>query len=309
MNDKIIELLNLLAIQMKNDGQRFKNIAILRALSTIKKYPKELKTKEDVDNLKGLTGIGEGTMKRIKEIIKTGKLKELDNAKELFLIKELSSVSGIGDKNAQKLIDEYNIKSFDDFKKKVKSKKIQLTNAQNIGLKYYEDLKHRIPRTEITKIKKIIQNTIKKINPEINMEIVGSYRRNKKNCGDIDVLFTHKKNYLNQIVNLLTEDGYLLEQISKGNKKYSGIIKLNEFGRRIDILFVEPDNYPAAILYFTGSGAHNQKMRAIAKSKGFKLNEYNLLDSDGNKIKVKSEEDIFNKLNMEYLPPQKREIK
>ena len=309
MNNKIIELLNLLAIQLKNNGERFKNMAIMRAISTLKKYPKELNKEADVDDLKGLTGIGDGTMKRIREIIKTGKLKELDNCKELFLIKELSSVSGIGDKNAQKLIDEHKIISFADFKKKVKSGKIELTNAQSIGLKYYDDLKQRIPRTEVTKIKKIIEKIIKKINPEIQIEIVGSYRRKKKTCGDIDVLFTHKTNYLNNIVESLKADGYLLEQISKGNKKYSGIFKLEDFGRRIDILFVEPDNYPAAILYFTGSGAHNQKMRSIAKSKGYKLNEYNLLDSDGNKIKVKSEEDIFKKLDMEYLTPEKREIK
>jgi DNA polymerase beta len=309
MNEKILELLKLLSIQKKNDGERFKHLAILKALGILKKYSKEIKTLDDIDDVKGLPGIGDGMIKRLTEIIKTGKLKELDNTPELFLIKELTTVSGIGEKNAQKLISEHKIKSLSDLKKQVKNGKIELTTAQTIGLKYYDDLNQRIPRAEITKAKGIINKIIKKIDPDINMEIVGSYRRKKKDSGDIDVLFTHKKNYLNQVVKSLEDSGYLLEQISKGGKKYSGIFKIQDYGRRIDILFIQPENYPAALLYFTGSGEHNQKMRAVAKSKGFKLNEYSLLDENGNKIKVKTEEDIFKKLEMEFLEPQKREIK
>jgi DNA polymerase beta len=309
MNKKILELLKLLSIQKKNEGERFKHLAILKAIGILKKYPKEIKNLNDIDDIKGLPGIGDGMIKRLTEIIKTGKLKELENTPELFLIKELTTVSGIGEKNAIKLISEYKIKNLQDLKTKVKNGKVELTIAQNIGLKYYNDLNQRIPRKEIIKAKGIISKEIKKIDPNIEMEIVGSYRRKKKDSGDIDVLFSHNTNYLTQIIESLNKTGYLLDQISKGSKKYSGIFKIDEFGRRIDILFVKPENYPAALLYFTGSGEHNQKMRSIAKSKGYKLNEYNLLDEEGNKIKVKSEEDIFKKLEMEYLEPNKREVK
>ena len=309
MNENILELLKLLSIQKKNEGERFKHLAILKAIGILKKYTKEIKTLNDIDDIKGLPGIGDGMIKRLTEIIKTGKLKELENTPELFLIKELTTVSGIGEKNAIKLISEYKIKSLKDLKNKVKTGKVDLTTAQNIGLNYYNDLNQRIPRKEITKVKGIISKEIKKIDPNIEMEIVGSYRRKKKESGDIDVLFSHNKNYLTQIIELLNNTGYLLDQISKGSKKYSGIFKIDEFARRIDILFIKPENYPAALLYFTGSGEHNQKMRAIAKSKGYKLNEYNLLDENGNQINVNSEEDIFKKLEMEYLEPNKREVK
>ena len=309
MNEKILELLKLLSIQKKNNNERFKHFAILKAISIITNYSKEIKNQKDVEQLKELPNIGDGIIKRISEIIKTGKLKELDDTPNLYVIKELTSISGIGEKNAIKLIEEHDIKSIPDLKNKIKKGEVELTNAQNIGLKYHYDLSQRIPRKEIQKAEKIIKDVIKEVNPDIDMEIVGSYRRQKSSSGDIDVLFTHKKNQLNQIIKSLEEKGILFEQISKGQKKYSGIINVDKLGRRIDILFVKPENYPAALLYFTGSGEHNQKMRAVAKSKNYKLNEYNLTDENGKKIPVKSEKDIFDKLELEYLEPKDREVK
>tara|TARA_A100001015_G_scaffold251884_1_gene291159 strand:- start:1125 stop:1748 length:624 start_codon:yes stop_codon:yes gene_type:complete len=194
MNEQIVELLKLLSIQKKNNNERFKHLAILKAMSIIKKYPKVIKTQKDVDELKDLPNIGDGILKRLSEIVKTGKLKELDDTPNLYVIKELTSISGIGEKNALKLIEEHDIKSIPDLKKKIKAGEVELTNAQNIGLKYHYDLSQRIPRKEIENAELILREIIQKINPEIEMEIVGSYRRKKESSGDIDVLFTHKKN-------------------------------------------------------------------------------------------------------------------
>ena len=80
---------------------------------------------------------------------------------------------------------------------------------------------------------------------------------------------------------------------------------LNNPPRRIDIRFISYDSYPAAILYFTGSGDLNKKMREIAKKKGYKLSEYGLFDNN-KPIKVSSERDIFHALGIEYIPPQLR---
>jgi len=89
--------------------------------------------------------------------------------------------------------------------------------------------------------------------------------------------------------------------------KYMGFSKLldNKI-RRIDIRFIPYDSYYSAILYFTGSGELNKKMRNIAKTKGYKLSEYGLFDKKGNMMKVNSERDIFKLLDMEYFPPRLR---
>ena len=76
--------------------------------------------------------------------------------------------------------------------------------------------------------------------------------------------------------------------------------------RRIDIRYVPYKNYNYALLYFTGSKDFNKKIIKIAKSKGYKLSEYGLFDSDNNIIKVKNERDIFRKLSLEYLSPRLR---
>ena len=89
--------------------------------------------------------------------------------------------------------------------------------------------------------------------------------------------------------------------------KYMGFSKYKDnYVRRIDIRFVTNDSFPSALLYFTGSGEFNVKMRNIAKEKGYKLSEYGLFDKDENKVKLKSEEAIFKFLGMEYVEPENR---
>jgi DNA polymerase/3'-5' exonuclease PolX len=89
--------------------------------------------------------------------------------------------------------------------------------------------------------------------------------------------------------------------------KYMGFSKYKDNHiRRIDIRFVTNDSFASALLYFTGSGEFNVKMRNIAKEKGYKLSEYGLFDKDDNKVKLKSEKAIFKFLGMDYVEPENR---
>ena len=90
--------------------------------------------------------------------------------------------------------------------------------------------------------------------------------------------------------------------------KYMGFSKYkNNPVRRIDIRYIPYSSYHSALLYFTGSGDLNKKMRQIAKNKGYKLSEYGLFKlSDNSKVKISSERDFFKILGMEYLPPRLR---
>jgi len=90
--------------------------------------------------------------------------------------------------------------------------------------------------------------------------------------------------------------------------KYMGFLKYkNNPIRRIDIRFVTFDSYYPALLYFTGSAEHNKKLRRIAKSKGYKLSEYGLVNIKNNeKIMINSEKEIFDFLELEYVEPKNR---
>ena len=149
----------------------------------------------------------------------------------------------------------------------------------------------------------------------------------KKTSNDIDVLITHKNvktnkeyeklgtNYLNEFVEFLKKKKMIVDDLTDTNNltKYMGFSRLPRKSiRRIDIRFVPYKSYHSALLYFTGSYELNTQMRQIAKSLGYKLNEYGLfkIKEDGSistrMTKVNSEKDIFKKLKLDYIEPKER---
>ena len=301
----------------------------------------DIKKGEDLEKYKG---IGKGTIARMNEILSTKKLKEIEefmnniNEGEVrnVAIEELKKVYGIGEVIASKLYDENNIKNIGDLQKAVDSGKIELTDAQQMGLKYYKDINERIPRSEMKLFDTMLQKIVHKVNNNLIFNIAGSYRRERPDSGDIDVLITHKdyneeksKNstFISDILEKLRESNLLLANLGSGNTKFNGIIKLNSNGkaRRIDIRFVPYISYYPALLYFTGSGNFNIEMRVRAKNMGYKLSEYYLSKIQTSKpilpgktinkkdiigetpVPVKSEKEIFDVLSMDYLEPKDRE--
>lgn len=223
-------------------------------------------------------------------------------------------VPGIGEVRAAKLYQDHGIRSIEDLKKHTDL----LTSAQNAGLKHFEDVEKRIPKKELDRHYILIKSILTNLNKNLVFEITGSYRRGAKESGDIDVLITTKNtectvDFANIIENL-KQSKYILDDIAFGNKKYMGFCKLPRFRtfRRIDILMTEPDIFPFALLYFTGSQQHNIKMRKNALKLGYSLSEYGLKYTSGEKkgLRVeklfKDEKEIFEFLKQEYVSPENR---
>lgn len=210
---------------------------------------------------------------------------------------------------------------------------------QLVGIKHFEDISKKIPRDEIDKMVKYINIIIKNLNKDLIFTCCGSYRRGKERSGDMDCLITHKElktvediqqfqssnntTIISILVNLLTETGFLTDHLKEGEKKYMGLCKLNskkyKIHRRIDIILFPYNSYASALLYFTGTSNLNKQMRSKAIIMGLLLNEYGLYklkDKDGKEYKKEdrkqiitlTENEIFDKLDMEYLPPHEREI-
>jgi DNA polymerase/3'-5' exonuclease PolX len=316
---------------VKKNQFRLKNLSI--ALSILKKVPFEI-TLDNYMDLKDFGGIGKGTLDRIKIILDKGQLDELgefvDSKKEKkHVIELLEEVVGIGRANAIELYEK-GITSVEDLKNKVKKGTITVNDKIKLGLKYHGKYYMNIPRSEMDMYDKLLQRLIKKINKTLKLkddeeyivQLCGSYRREKPQSNDVDVLLSKKGtndislNHLERIVKKLKAPmkhndmkPLLVDHMTdkKIKTKYMGFSKLKDNPiRRIDIRFISYDSYYSALLYFTGSGDFNKKMRLIAKEKGYKLSEYGLFDLKGNVIHVISERDIFRKLDMEYLPPRLR---
>ena len=137
---------------------------------------------------------------------------------------------------------------------------------------------------------------------------MGSFRRKKPESGDIDLLISNpkNKNSLSEIVSVLSQKNILTDNIGLGKVYYKGVYKNDEGkGRRIDIRFINNEEWIPAIMHSTGSGSFNERIRLEAKKKGYKLSEHGLFRGE-KLIPTETEKDIFDELEMEYLSPENR---
>ena len=308
----IIENLKVLMDYERLYKNPFKANAYNKVINNIKFLGRDIKTLADLDDVKG---VGPSIYIKIKQILKTGKFENIEKIlhdDKYILSKKITDIYGIGPVKAKELIEKLN--KFEDLYLDVNKK--LLNEKQQIGLKYYDELKLRIPYEEGKKHHKIISDCMKELYPndKITFEMVGSYRRKNKDMGDIDILIKDNPVFsLNEFVNKLQEKKYLIENLAHGKKKYMGISKLSSDATavRIDILVADVKTYYFALLYFTGSYIFNIEMRNIALEKGLSLSEYGFKDNDTKQLIdtsdiIKSEEDIFKYLDMAYVKPEKR---
>lgn len=306
---------------------QFRLTQFKKAISTIRSCPHDILSGRQA---KELPGIGKGIGDRIDEIIRTRTLAELSMVTKIDektrIINELTTVTGIGEANAKRFIEQ-GVTGLADLRNKVSNGSIKLTHHMQIGLKYYQDFQGKIPFQEVADLGKIMKSCVHDLYPDVLVEICGSHRRQRPLSGDIDVLMTHQTivndddlimsqvHYLKDIVKALKNVGMIVDDLtSQGDTKYMGVCVHPEtkIGRRIDIRFVTFDSFYPAIVYFTGSMMLNKVMRTIALQKGYTLNEYGLYHlGQGNKetkVVVQSEQEIFNILDLVYLEPTEREI-
>jgi DNA polymerase beta len=308
---QILDALEKLRQKELANKEPFKVRAYATVIKNLKASDKPINT---IDDIKDIKGIGAKIHEKIKEILETGDLKQLERFNEqIKIINELIKVHGIGPVKAKELVEEHGIKSIDD----LKENQNLLNDKQKMGLRYVEDFNERIPRKEMEKHDAYIRATIQKINPKLKLEIVGSYRRGAPTSGDIDIIITHvdnPTNYDNIIQDIVTEfkkEKYLFDDFALGTHKYLGVCRLKRHKRfrRIDFLYATKEVWPFSILYFTGSVEFNVMLRKIALDKGLSMSEYGFKKIKSEELldfKLYTEEDVMNHLGLDYIPPEKR---
>lgn len=251
-------------------------------------------------------------------------LREFAESPSAGAINTFGNIYGIGPAKIKALIAK-EILTIEQLRNALKEEPKLLNNKQKMGLRHYEDLNERIPRTEITSFNRNMLKLLKQTyGDDISMTITGSYRRGAKTSGDIDMLITSRKyegKALDMVLKLLMDRKIIYENLAKGKKKFMGVIRVtpDSKARHLDIIETAPSDYPYAMLYFTGSAQHNINMRRKALTLGYSLNEYDMTIK-GTKTRVppekirekigkdecETEEDIFQFLDMEYKVPKKR---
>ena len=313
----IIDSLEVLRKRDVADKAVFSARAYAKVITQLKNYNGTI---TEYDDVKNITGIGAKMEKKIKEILETGTLAAAEKARELYNIDALDTLQniyGVGPAKATELV-KAGIISITQLRDEVKSNPKLLNDKQKIGLKYYEELLERIPRTEMEEHRDILHTLLPDEMTEYDTEIVGSFRREAANSGDIDVLIrvpfnvdakTAKAN-LELYVNMLKGFGYIEEILALGEHKCMAISRMyNGKARRLDLLMTPDEEYAYSILYFTGSDRFNVAFRQYAIDKGYTLNEHTLTPIKAGVQTppyMKTEKDIFKFLGLRYIDPSKR---
>lgn len=314
--NKIIESLDILRKRDVAAKQPFKAKAYDKVIKQLREYTGPIST---IDDLVGITGIGEKIREKIVEILSTGSLGSAERVRasgSLDSLDAFQAIYGVGPAKASALI-KAGYKTIAELRSAVESDPNSklLNENQRIGLAYYEDLLERIPRAEMEEHETILRS----INRVFTIEIVGSYRRGASESGDIDVLLRvppemgaveaqgHFKAYIENLQSVL----YIDEILAQGPKKCMAISSITK-ARRLDLLLTSAAEYPYALLYFTGSDKFNIAFRAHAVERGYTLNEHTIVPvREGVPVVpvvpvMIVEKDIFAFLGLRYIAPTER---
>jgi DNA polymerase/3'-5' exonuclease PolX len=218
---------------MSKNGDHIRARVYTRVEEIILGFPTEIK---NVDDLKGVSGIGSQVLNKIKEYLETGKISLIER-EENKPIMVLTDVYGIGAKKANELIEK-GVTSIAMLRERQDE---LLNDVQKVGLKYYEPILKRIPRSEIDQYKTVFQKTLEIMDAKssLNFEIVGSYRRGNLTSGDIDVMITSKNpDDFTKFIDSLLFQNIIIEVLSRGKSKCLVIARLPQDcdARRVDFL-------------------------------------------------------------------------
>lgn len=303
-NEMVLKYLQILLDYNRVKNEVFRVKSYRNAIGVINKFHIPIISGNQMKKYKG---IGSKIASKIQEILDTNGLKEVDvelqsHLQKTEIITELSKVWSVGVKTAEKLVAA-GIESIDDLRNYPEL----LNDEQRKGLKYHNSIHEPIPRNEITQTSNRISSIFREVDPDIKIEVCGSYRRGSSSSGDIDILIssTIKGGGMKSLVEALRKDGMLLETFKMGDISFTGVVRSSTNIRQLDIHTTSLQDWGAALLHFTGSGPFNVRLRAWAKNLGYKLSDKGLFKGN-TKIKVPTEKDVFRELGVDYLKPSER---
>jgi len=301
------------ALEIKGEMQ-FKVIAYKKAARILEDLTEDIETIAREKSLKKIPGIGEGMAKKIEEYLETGKMKKyaeaLSGLPEGLL--ELLEIQGMGAKTIHLAHKELGVKSLDGLKKVIEDGSLAKLfgmgekRVENIkkGIEIYEKAQERIPIYDaITLVDEVIEY-LKKAAHVGHLSPAGSLRRMKETVGDIDILATGKKGA--EVIHHFTRFPGVSKVLAEGETKGSVLVATDKGERQVDLRIVDESQFGAALQYFTGSKAHNIKLRAMAREKGLKISEYGVFKGK-KKIAGFTEEEVYKALGLPLIPPELRE--
>jgi DNA polymerase (family 10) len=312
-NQEIAKIFNDIGDLLEIKGENpFRVRAYRRAALNIESLAADVSSATESELLK-IPGIGHDLANKILEYVRTGEMQAYDDLRKEVPggLSLLLSVPGLGPKTAKLLFDELRVTDLSDLERLAREHKLiglsgikEKTEANIIkGIEMLKRGMERQPLGKILPLAKEIVADLGKNSPVNEIQIAGSIRRWKDTVKDIDILATsdNPKAVMNAFMHL----PQVKDVIMHGPTKSSVIIRA---GIQVDLRVVEQDSFGAAMAYFTGSKAHNIRLREMAVRAGLKVNEYGVFrEKDDKKLGGKNEGDVYKLLGLPFIPPELRE--
>lgn len=298
-------------LELKGDNP-FKIRAYRRAAENLEVLQQEVSSLSHEDLL-DIPGVGKELADKITEYCETGEIGAWKRLRSEFPegIFDLMAVPGIGPKTVKLLYEHLHITSLIELERNAREgrlrelPKIKEKTEQNIlkGLEFLKKGRERHPIGRVLPLAEDIVAQLKRKAPLEEIALAGSLRRWKETVKDIDILATSVRPA--KVMEAFVSLPPVVEVIAHGHTKSS--IVLSE-GLQVDLRVVDKTSLGAALQYFTGSKAHNIRLRELAVKKGFKINEYGIFrEKDTKRLGGAREQDIYKTLGLPYIEPELRE--
>ncbi len=304
------EIADLLEIK---DENIFKIRAYRRAAMNLESLTEEIEAVAARGGLAEIAGIGKDLAAKIQQAIETGRIEYLEELRTAIPrgVVELMAIPGVGPKTAKLLFQQLQVDSVERLEtlalqgKLLSLPGIKQKTVDNIlkGIQVVKTGRERMPLGRALPLAHELVRILATLPDVKQISLAGSLRRMRETVKDVDLLVTSTTPAT--VMAVFTSLPQVAEVLLQGETKAT--IRHQE-GIQVDLRVVEPDCFGAALQYFTGSKAHNIRVRELAVRKGLKVSEYGVFrEATGTRIAGANEEEVYNTIGLPYIPPELRE--
>jgi DNA polymerase (family 10) len=270
-------------------------------------------SKLDLKGLGRIPNVGKSIAEKILEYFQTGTIQAVEELRQLIPdgVRALMAIPTLGPKKAMVLYEELQVTSMEELMEALHDGRIRELKGfgekteENLlrGIRNMQQSGGRIQLGAAIDLAEEILRELGSLKEARRSTYAGSLRRMCETIGDVDLLVSSEKPAA--VMDAFASMAYVERVLAKGDTKSS---VLTTKGLQVDLRVVEPKVWGAALQYFTGSKAHNIRIREIAVRKGLKLSEYGLfVAKSGELIVAETEEEVYERLGLPWIPPTLRE--
>jgi DNA polymerase (family 10) len=317
--DEVANALDEIGTLLEVKGENpFRSNAYHNAARAVAQLDGELEALVAAGTLGDVRGLGEAMVAKITTLVRTGKLPYLENLRKEVPagMVQMLRIPGLGPKKVKAVHDELGISTIADLERACREDRVarlkgfgEKTQAKILeGIAFLDTIGQRVRIEKALPLGMAMLERLGKLPGVKRSALCGSLRRKRETAKDIDVLISAADS--GPILDAFTSLPEVMQLVGRGDTKASIVAGMHVGSRKVvlnaDLRVVTDEQFPFALLYFTGSKAHSIRLRNRAIERGMSLNEY-ALTKGKRTVKCKDEAEIYEALGLPFIPPELRE--